>query len=243
MTFATRFEVERIVRYAQLELYLMLNYYYYYFLLFQTCTNKHYKIVTTNESIKMFDWRGNESQRLQTKQNEAAKQAPSDRSCHGRRSLNDVLTCRLKAARGVIDLEMSEVWKRPKNESLASFTPRTVSNYARPRRLTMQWRKYFTGLAFSFVFVVTCFTNKVGVGAEKCLTSCWWKLRELATLLQVNEAGEVALVAERNVVTSITVHVWVWHHLIIDFNGRISCFYFERNVLVLVVNLHNDLFS
>lgn len=167
----------------------------------------------------MFDWRGNESQRLQTNQNEAAKQAPSDRSCHGRRSLNDVLTCRLKAARGVFDLEMSEVWKRPKNESLASFTPRTVGNYARPRRLTMQWRKYFTGLAFSFVFVVTCFTNKVGVGAEKCLTSCWWKLRELATLPQVNEAGEVALVAERNVVTSITVHVWVWHHLLTSMEG------------------------
>lgn len=83
------------------------------------------KRVTTNESIEMFNWRGNESQRLQTNQNEAAKQAPSDRSCHGRRSLNDVLTCRLKAARGVFDLEMSEVWNfyRPKNESLASFTP------------------------------------------------------------------------------------------------------------------------
>lgn len=28
--------------------------------------------------------------------------------------------------------------------------------------------------------------------------------------------GEVALVAERDAVTSITVHLWVWYHLIID---------------------------
>lgn len=163
----------------------------------------------------MFNWRGNESQRLQTKQNEAAKQAPSDRSCHGRRSLNDVLTCRLKAARGVFDQEMSEVWKRPKNESLASFTPRTVGNYARPRRLTMQWRKYFTGLAFSFVFVVTYFTNKVGVVADKCLTSCWWKLRE-QLYSRLTRRGSRFGGREGCRYINTTVHLWVWYHLIID---------------------------
>lgn len=39
----------------------------------------------------------------------------------------------------------------------------------------MQWRKHFTGVAFSFVFVVTYFTNKVSVEGVETRCSLHFK--------------------------------------------------------------------